>query len=362
MVSYGFRLFAVSLRKRDGRKDEAFFEKASDGKPAWRFSEYLTKLLEERIDERHQGFPHNPIDLDDITDLDARDLAEQKEGARARRKAVSPVFYLTDVKKLGANVTFSVRYGSPANHDMATSVDDPAEDKSISGLPPTRVYQGCLIVPETENSKDVGILAIESVGRACPHAYFQRWARWWASETSRVEHEASENSTSPDWWKMMLQPVTDDKTFMDYIDRADATEIQLMYQDADSSADMKLTAEVKTQKAKRQLKKLVKEWRKAMSNGGAYSKPAAAGEIAAFFGDEVEALKFDDVSIHLEDDEYGSKTLGPYNLSDVFTYRYSKSAVPDPDQFKAVVRGAVERLNIQHKPQYDWTEWPVGRR
>ncbi|TRW47159.1 hypothetical protein [Georgenia yuyongxinii] len=366
MVSYGFRLYTVSLRLRDGRKPVPFVENG-DGS-LWRYSDYLFKLLSENRNRREQGKPHVPPDLDGIDDPVELTRIEAEEAERVAERANRPVFYVTDVSRWGSHTFFTIRYGSPGDHDIATSVDDPSQDKQIRGLPPTRAYRACLVTPVSDSPEDIGILGVEVIGRACPANYLQMWTRWWASEASRAALIAADGEGDFPWWKMNLTAVGDDDTFKAYIQRAKPKEIRLTRQSSGtdgrpSGTDMRLTADVTSDAARRAVRQEIKRWKQAEVEGESISETSAAETVAAILGSEVEALDFDDVAIQLEDDEYGSRTLSPHHLSEVFTYRYADDERALDDQgFLGAVRYSVERLALPHKAQYDWTGWPPPRR
>lgn len=364
MPSYGYRLYQVWVRQGDGRKDKSF-TKAEDGNPSFSFVDYLYDLLEAHIDRREQGKPHQPIDVEAIKDPDARAEAEAAEARRLEKRSKLPVFLVTEVQRVGSHLAFVVRYGAPGDHDKATSPDGPDGDKDIDGLPPTRTYRALLIGPNSGKDEDYGILAVEAIGRACPAPYILMWTRYWARQ--QAEAAPRDGGALPTWWKMRAVPVGDDETLRSYLQRATPQTVQLTRHAEGTDnrrnyTDLKLIADVGTDAATRELRKLLKQWERADAANEEVSVTDAAASVAAVVGSELEDLDFDAVSISLEDDELGRRTITPNDMSDVFTYRHPDGLSPDRDTFQARVRSSVSRLHIKQKPHYDWTGWPRARR
>jgi hypothetical protein len=363
-MRHGFRLFQASLRLRDGQKPIAFRVDVPDvpGKSSWEFVDYLFQLMSSYKDVRVQGRPHTPVDLTAIEDEDERDVAEAQERLRAERRLQEPIFYVEAVERIGRHIGFTVRYGAPRGHDKATSLDGPHGDKDINGLPPTRTYRCYFIAPDSSSSDDVGILAVEAIGQACPWRFVQAWQRHWASMVT-----ATDDDPAPAWWKLRLQPLSDDSTLQSLITRgvprsAKLRRYQMTANGTVKTADMKLEMDIDFVTADRKARKEVKRWRKKAKKGESVAVADAADRISGILGPEIEALNFNDVEIVFEDAEYGTHSLGPDDMEEAFVYEVSDAMSPDADTLKAKIRSAIKRVPMERKPAFDWTGWPAARR
>ncbi|WP_169165158.1 hypothetical protein [Cellulomonas taurus] len=342
MSKYGFRLFTASLRKGEGRKAVPFKHTQPDSDLA----DFIAMVWESRRDVRVIGLPHEP--------------APEGEEADGPDRSRDPIFYIEEVARIGRHIGFKVRYGRPGDHDRATSPEGSSFDKDITGLPPTRGYYGFLIVPSGAGDC-TGVLAVEAISGACPQAPLQRWLRQWASESP----VALGPGTAPAWWKLVLKPLGDDELLNSYLRRAQPNELVLTRHKERidrqmQKEELRLTAAVDTDAARRATRRELKAWQDAFMSERPIDRAVAASSVAAILGDEIAEVGFDDVSIRVEDDDFGPRTLTPNSMSDVFTYQVGDRA-PDRDEFLGHVRRAVSRVLYEEKPDFDWTGWPSPR-
>jgi hypothetical protein len=276
-----------------------------------------------------------------------------------RDPAQESIFSVEEVERRGRHVLLRVRYGTPGNHDKATSPAGPAQDKDIAGLPPTRSYMAALIFPDGAED-NLGILAVEAIRGACPHQPIQRWHRQWSMDAPLT---LKDNTTA--WWKLRLSPLGDDALLADYLSRAKPEEVVLTRQREGrdrlhTQEQIKLTGSINAEAKQRKAKSELKKWIKAGQSERELDRRAAAKSVAAIIGKEIAEVGFTDVAMKVNDSDYGTRVLRPNAMSDVFTYTVGDMP-PSQEEFLARVRKAVSSVVYEGKPSFDWTNWPPPR-
>jgi hypothetical protein len=345
MTTYGFRLFRVTLRRENGRKEVPFAVRQEGA--TWRYRDHAAQLLEKHNGSRQRGFPQES----EITpDTSATWGGEQ------------PVFSVENVALMGEHIVFAVRYGRKSGHDvaMAPPEDPNAQDLDIAAHSPSRIYRAALLLPETG---DAGVLAVESVGNACPRQAIIRWLNAW----SRLESPSSTgNAQSTPWWKLVAEALGDESLLESFMDRADTEQLILTRKGvtADNKRktdSLKLTIDANRSEVKFGATTIARSWGPTVRRGEHVSSSGAAHALAALIGADVAGIDFDDATVVLRDDQNVVKYIKPDRLSDVFVYRLTHDVPPEDERFHAGVREAVERVSTSASLSFVWSGWPVGR-
>ena len=213
MTSYGFKVFTVQLRRENTRKPPVAFRSDKFDYPS-----HLIAAAEPFLDSLVRGTPISAAPADEEPDDD------ETTGTKRKKK---PVMQLISINKRGRDhVVFgSIDYGRDANFEFAAPHDDDDERGkriSIEDAATGRLYRFLLIAPPTE--QEVGILAVEAIGRACPSQMLVRWMRHWSQHRS-VQKSTPESPQA--WYKLLAWQAVDQKQAETYLNSTEVDEVLL---------------------------------------------------------------------------------------------------------------------------------------
>lgn len=197
MPGYGFRLFAMDLVIRDGRTPQKWTDVKVGGQTTG-FVSVLKDVLQEAKGATEFGTPRAPSEPP-LTALERR---------------IRPCFRVEDVSELGSSgLVVKVRYGRHKDEDLGVALSDGSiADTPLSDLAPTRSYRVVILPPTTGTT---GLLAVESIGGACPTMYVTKWIRRWMYDRAQAARGHESN-----WYKLRAFAAADPDRLKKYLDSA----------------------------------------------------------------------------------------------------------------------------------------------
>ncbi|MBB1023331.1 MULTISPECIES: hypothetical protein [unclassified Dietzia] len=132
----------------------------------------------------------------------------------AAERRIRPCFRVESVSELGTNnLMLQVRYGRHKDEDLGVPLgEDSTDDTPLGDLAPTRAYR-VVILPPTAGT--TGLLAVESIGGACPTMYVLKWIRRWMYDRAQATlgHEN-------EWYKLRAFAAADHDRLKKYLNQA----------------------------------------------------------------------------------------------------------------------------------------------
>ncbi|HVU73088.1 MAG TPA: hypothetical protein VHE83_09010 [Mycobacteriales bacterium] len=330
MATYGFKLFAVGVRKGgNGRK--AIELSDVDGK---HYGDHLEELLEGLLDRVVLIKPA------------AKDTGDSRpRGVR-----------IDTVKRNGHRLSGKVSAGRFGDHDLGMHhPDDGGEDADLSELATSRFYRYIFWLPD---KGDVGALAVETISRSCPAPQMIKSIRSEALKAAGIEEDASDADEDGDepggtWWRIVANVATDDGRIGAMIDNAALETIDLMRHETTSDNKrqqevMRLSAAVRSEKVKDQVGGILKGWwgdaEHRRRGRATVTSAAGAKQVAAVLGPEVAAIDFDDAAITLVDENGVTKKIKPGSLNEAFIYELGDER-PSDAGFLSAVRNTLRSVD-----------------
>lgn len=319
MPGYGFRLFKMDMVKRDARTALEWDCLRIDG----RDTDYLSNLRDILSDAQGStefGYPLQP-GKPELTDADRR---------------VRPAFRVEDVQEVGSRALLvRIRYGRHKNEDLGVFIGQgEAPDTPLTDLAPTRSYRALVIPPEVGT---VGVLAVESIGGACPVKYLLRWVRRWNYD------RASAGANSSEWYKLRAYAAADPSLLRRYVRQAEMDGAVLIRRDESGSrlrADevFRIEAAIRDS-SKENLRELatgvlIRETEEVDGDRDDVAPDSSelervhaedsqfAAAMAEALGSGLDGLSYDDGYLVL-DTESGREHISPSRVPEVFTYPVS---------------------------------------
>ena len=319
MPNYGVRFYKAELFL-GLKRTPIQFEESDKDKKVWRYNDHLAAVLERFKETQVRGFPRA-----------ADAVAETPEEIRKKTTVI-----FNDVTPLGsAGITAEFRVGRSDDYDRAYPAPDSGQTGyvDLSGYSPTRPYRAALLLP-TDGT--VGILAVETIGRACPHEFFARWVSRWSREHQEAldrESPLADDKARP-WWRLKPTALGSREQLDTFLKGGQPEELVLLKHTFDKNRNerqerFRLTAKVGLAE---------RYWAKKKLNDvfEIESDAKFAKELAQNFGGSVEQLDIDDGYL-VVNTPAGAKHISPSRLPEVFTYPVSGSR-PTLEEFKAAVK------------------------
>ncbi|MDF3309736.1 hypothetical protein P3H15_32480 [Rhodococcus sp. T2V] len=372
MTSFGFRLFALDI-KRNGRGDPQNLKlKTEDG--VVHFRDYLEATVTKRKGLAVHGTPPKASEEADDDDNDsATDVSDEATDGDEEtadddeRKARRPVLCVIDVSTRGDHLIVDFLYGKRSTYTHAGfSEDEVASPVDISKMKSVRPYRAAFIFPDTGTR---GILAVEDANRTCPHKALERWLKYWArydakeAEISRSGIEGKRKKL--DWWSAKAIPVNDPKRLESILKNGTSTQLVLTKTGASNSRTpgskaLKIQMGLHEAGAIATVRDAITRW----FPGGA--KPSstqaeASEDLAAILADKYANLdgeEYDDAWVDVRDERGNVKHISPSRWADIFTYPVSRAEFrPIPREFFGSVRAAIERIQKSLELDIEWSGW-----
>src|SRR5262249_1376480 len=192
MATYGYRLFAVQLRRGNGRKAVKFNDCA--GEHYVQVAERLLKALSVRT-----MVGDAPSDPSEIVDT----VTDEEEAVR-KGYIDQPAFRVEDVRVVDRTVRATVWCGKFGSHQRALATGEASDDADISEKAACRQFRLVLALPE---AGETGILGVEDISRSCPVGPVTRWLRWRSQQDAAVPKAL--------WWKLHVEPLADEKRLIE---------------------------------------------------------------------------------------------------------------------------------------------------
>ncbi|MDQ3403193.1 MAG: hypothetical protein M3548_07325 [Actinomycetota bacterium] len=343
MTSYGFRLFKLTLRLRNGRLEIPFI--TSNEKESWQYSNHLQQILSANKEKRERGVPHVSEPEDESTNEDNS----------------KPIFTVDEFGIMSETITFTMSYGVQTGHDLAMADPDNMDDEDldISKHFPSRKYRGALIMPKGNGDKEA-VLALECISRACPRSPLLKWISQW----SKAAAIPAENGKIPPWWKLVGNPLVDEDTLTKFMEKAAAETIFLKRHKVTTDRkrevdELDLRVEITRESLRTQALGIVKQWVLGVRSGKKVEGHDAARSVALLVADELEGIDFDETKIEISDPISGKKKkISPSRLPDVFTYKICTANAPEVSVLHASIRAVVNRVQPNLSGTLDWSGWP----
>lgn len=175
MTSYGYRLFTFQVFR--GFKRTPLDLADCKGQPYQEIAESLLKILSVGTA------------VGDPTDDGQAEVED--EGAFGKL-----ALRVEDVRTVDNTIRATVWAGKFGSHVMAIG-DASGSDTDIKDKAASNLFRVILTFPE---EGDIGILAVESIGRSCPVAPLIRWM------TKKSRDEATQGNNEGVWWRLSASP------------------------------------------------------------------------------------------------------------------------------------------------------------
>lgn len=348
MTTYGFRLFSVALHEGRSQKTYPFIDPKRREQGDYRA--FLERVLPSHRDLVHRGFPHYADAIEEDGELTDR---------------TKPLFKLLSFQRKGDHLLISVEHGRRSGHKNALADPDDIDeaDLDISNHYPARTYRAALLFP---TAGDAGVLAVETISRACPQAAIVKYLSKWAKDDADYRMGQEEFTYFP-WWRLTAKMVGDDETRRRFVTNGAVESIRLTRYAVTAdrkrlSEEFELTSKISGPDQQQDLKARVGSWFSRKQHGESVAAADAAKEVAAIVSQDVSGIEFDDVDVVIKDPETGQKkTVGPDAFSDVFVYPVGYDSEPEDDELWAAVRSRVTKLQRNLKTQFEWDGWPQAK-
>ncbi|SKS10189.1 Uncharacterised protein [Mycobacteroides abscessus subsp. massiliense] len=338
MPSYGVRFYKVELFLGGKRTPIAFHEDDGKGKVR-KYSEHLKAVLDQFKDTQVRGFPRS------------QDISEESVEEVRKKTAV----VLNDVDKLGtAGIHAEFRVGRSDDYDRAYPAPDlgTTEHVNLIDYTPARPYRVALLIPDTG---EVGLLAVEVIGRACPYEFFTKWATRWSRDYQFLQDQKEplkDDAVRP-WYRLRPVALGSKEQLEAFLKGGSIEEFVLINHYFDKSRNerferFRLTARLDVAQrtlAKVKLKK-VYEFE---------SDEEFAKKLAKDFGHSVEELDIDDGYVVVKTD-VGVKKVSPSRQPDFITYPVSEDR-PTLKEFLAAVKTHGIPMAKAIDAQVDFSSW-----
>ncbi|MGV0695871.1 hypothetical protein [Mycobacterium paraintracellulare] len=335
MPNYGVRFYKIELFSANTRKSLAF-QTGSDGKE-WRYRDHLNTVLQAYQNKQVRGLPRSS----DAAEESAEELREK------------PAVVLETSQLKGDILVAEYRVGRSEDFDRAYPAPDLGTDEflELTGYAPARPYRAVLMVPHTG---DVGMLAVETIGRACPYQFFVKWATRWSRD---YQAELDAKQPLPDdkvraWWRLRATPLGSKEQLMQYIKKGTIEELVLINTYVDSARDerhelFRVSARLHGPNvwARRNLSDVFE-----MTSDEEFAK-----RLASDFGHSVDQLDVDDGWISVRTDA-GTKHVSPSRMPEIFTYPVSDSR-PSMEIFLSEVKKRAIPLARALDAKIDFDSW-----
>jgi hypothetical protein len=353
--SFGYRLFEIHLRERNGHKDKEMSDVAGV---------HLAELVASVID--NQLMARTVVGMPDAA---ADDTPPDEDPNRNK-----PGMQITACKRIGHQVHVDVLYGRYSDFRRALRPPGSAEpDAELDGLAPAREYRLILNFPPKGTK---GVLIAEDIGRSCPVKMFIRWFRHASQEEAvSLGTAAAAGNSDPEkaaasavWHRLAAYPMSDPghlKKLIDdgLLDRVELTKTSIGKAGTPSKRGMELTVSDLKPKHQAALAALAIQWSKRkFAPDDEEGKKAAkitdadgARSLATILGDDIAILDFDDGYLVLKEGGK-SKNISPSRLSDLFIYPIDRDRQPSRVAFYE--RGRDTAKSLAKSSETASLEWP----
>lgn len=350
MTTYGFRLFEASLYSRTTQKQKLPYV----DKSGWSYVNHLCQVLKSEIGTVCRGIPHDSSKFEESEDLDTNEDYKKL-----------PLFRLLSFRKISdSTLLMEFESGRRSGHSnaMADPNDEEAEDLDIANHYPARTFRALLLTPAAGTG---GILAVESISRACPSASISKWLSYWSEQYSNVHTDiTSTDSVSVPWWTLRIKNMTDDETQERYIQQGLIDEIRVAKHAVTNDRkrpklDYSLKAQLVSSDQRRTLGGLMRGWFSVNKEGNHNDDSRAAKQVAAIISKDFSEADFTDVEVSVTDPQTKlRKTMKPNDFADVFVYPICDDVLPDEKTLLVSIRGRVEKLSKSARTTIDWANFP----
>lgn len=314
MTTYGFRLFDVELFKGNGRTRLAF---STD---SWSYSDHLLKAIQSVEGQTFRGSPAGQPD-------------DEPDPERWKKH---PVLTVISGRRIGPAVLGSIRYGRDSDFENAVP-NDPNDARGdsidIADTAPTRTYRFLFLPPATPGV-ETAMLAVESVGRACPSRPFVRWSKRWSQNYSETDGRTKDGDAG-DWHRVKIYGTVDPKALRDHLQ--DSTVVEMELRSArkskarrEKSTDFSLTSRLDGAK-ERALDKL------STAITSKLDEEEFAKELAGLVGVDAETLDLEEGWLLINTPGVGNQKVSVSHLPEIFTYATGDRRLDD-NEFLSVVK------------------------
>lgn len=312
MTTYGFRLFNLELHLKNTRAPIAFLGDDQD------FRQHLIDICTQVKGQTFRGSPAgNPEDAPDPEHIKKH-----------------PVLTEIAVSGRGSAILGSFRYGRDSDFESAipASEDDPrGESIDIAGTAPTRTYRFLIIFPAQHGSK-AAMLAVESIGRACPHTPLVRWLKRFS------QNYADRNDGA--WFKLRSVATTDPEELHRHLTQAQAIEMHLKSARSSKARRPKPVDFTLTSKLEGVKEKALQKLADGIIAG--QSEEEFATELARLVGIDPETLDFEEGWLLIDTKDVGKQRVSVGHLPEIFTYPIDTARPGDPQFLSEVKRRVVD--------------------
>lgn len=326
-MSYGFRLWRVTLREAFRREPPALEWTLPEGHFAQRAGRIVDLLVQSN--HRVKGDPGW---------RDGQALTEIPDYATpARNSKIVRWFDRSAEGNHDLHLSMEIAYGRYASFELGITADSVTE---LGDTTPSNRMRAELFLPE--QGADDGLLVVESIGRVCPVESYIRWLA--------VGDHIMQNRSGSGLQPLRLEPVAvvDRAHLLEMVREASKLRVILTGSPEYSSGistkahDVRLEVGVLSEAKESFIDRIV---------GMAGSVPVTPADVLALL--EVptgfSGLEFQDGAFEIKSGDE-SKTLPFAKLAEIFTYPTTKDIAPDGQRWLSDVRGKMDELGLH----YDW--------
>ncbi|GGS52016.1 hypothetical protein [Streptomyces cinerochromogenes] len=333
MTSYGYRLFTFQVFR--GSKRTPLDLADCKGEPYQEIAESLLKILSVGTA------------VGDPTDDGQAEV--EAEGTFGK-----PALRVEEVRTVENTIRATVWAGKFGSHEKAIG-DAAGSDTDIKDKAASNLFRVIFTFPE---EGDIGILAVESIGRSCPVAPLIRWM------TKKSRDEATQGNNEGVWWRISASPLADEDRLAEMIREGQAQTLVLVRHAITASRtrtvkDVEITASLAVSGRLEKTVQVVQGWyrRNKQAEGieeAGVTNEQGARQLAAIVGPQIADMDLDDGWVQIEDPDGQVKRVKPTQMTDVFTYRLSEDHPPVTPRFYAAVRETALGIQPAAKVGIDW--------
>lgn len=334
MTTYGFKLFTIQIYRCNRQKVAKFQD--CDGE---HYRDIALRLLKSLSLSTAVGDPALPDD----------------EREREADNYGNPAFRVDSVELRDNTIRARLQAGKFGSHERAIGEGDSTADLHISDRAASNEFRIVLAIPD---EGDKGFLAVESIGRSCPHALLGKWLK-----KKSQEEGASEDSEGV-WWRPSIKAIADEERLEQMINDGAAQKLVLVrhaigVDGMRKTNELTITHSLASSGKFNEVKQVVRGWLIEEKERETPLERSVAQEIgvrqlAAIAGPEIENIQLDDGWVEIKDPDGQVKRVNPHHMADVFTYRLSEDRAVVTPEFYDAVRDVAMSLQVAAKVAFDW--------
>ncbi|MDH6542031.1 hypothetical protein [Streptomyces sp. SPB4] len=334
LTTFGFKLFTFQVYRCSRQKVTKFQDCEGE-----HYRDILLRLLKGLSSSTSVGDPTLP----------------DEERSTSKDIHGSPAFRVDSAELKDNTIRAVIQVGKFGSHENAIGAGDPAADIPIGDKAASNIFRIVFAIPDEGES---GFLAVETIGRSCPHGLLIKWLK------RKSQQEAATPEGEGVWWRPSVKAIADEERLAHMINEGAAQKLVLVRHAVGRDGIRKTNELVITESLAAsgkldQVSQMVRGWftdekGRASRLEESVTREAGVRELAAIVGPEIENIALDDGWVEIKDPDGQIKRVSPHHMADVFTYRLSEDRPVVTPTFYTEVRSVAMSLQTAAKLAFDW--------